>query len=53
VSDRGAQRGDAADALGGGVDIGMVEGVEGVAPVDLEFEALVGAGVEDRDRDLV
>jgi hypothetical protein len=53
MRDRGAYWGDAANALGGGVGVGMVEGVEGGAAVDLELERLVGAGVEDRDRDQV
>ena len=50
---RYACRGQVASGAGGGVRIGMVEGVERGAPVDFEPEGHVGARVEDRDRDLL
>jgi hypothetical protein len=40
---------EAASGAGGGVDVGVVEGVEGGAAVDVELEGLAGAGVENRD----
>ena len=45
------RRSDVACAAGSGVGVGVVEGIERVGAVDLEFERRRGARVENGDRD--
>ena len=48
-----ARLSDAGCAAGGGVRVGVVEGMERVDAVDFELEGLVGVRVQNCDRDPV